>query len=101
MIKYNKTNLDKIVGLLTDSAYKVRFEKGNFVSGHAIVQKKKIIIVNKFLHIDMKIIALLEIMYNLEIDIATLSSASLKFYKLLIKSGLIKHDFNIPKSEEE
>lgn len=101
MIKYNKSNLNKIVGLLTESAYKVRFEKGNFISGHAVVLNRKIVIVNKFLQIDMKINALLEIMYNIEIETGMLSPVSLRLYKELIKSGLIKHNLKSIKSEEE
>lgn len=101
MLKYNKTSLDKIINIFSESDYKVRFEKGNFVSGHAKVHKKKIIIVNKFLQIDMKINALLDLLFQLKIDKSLLSASSSKFYRELIKSGLVEIRTDITKTEEE
>ncbi|MGE5354974.1 MAG: hypothetical protein ACM3PT_01965 [Deltaproteobacteria bacterium] len=102
MIKYNKNSLEKIVNLFSESAYKVRFEKGNFISGHAVVHDKKVIVVNRFLQIDMKINSLLEILYQIIIDTNILSPGSLKFYRELKKSGLIRNGANNKsKSEEE
>jgi hypothetical protein len=101
MLKYNKISLDKIINIFSESDYKVRFEKGNFVSGHAKVHKKKIIIVNKFLQIDMKINALLDLLFQLKIDKSLLSTSSSKFYRELIKSELVEIRTDITKTEEE
>jgi hypothetical protein len=101
MVKYNKNFLDKLVGLLAEVDYKVRFEKGNFNSGHAMVLQKNIVVVNRFLSIDMKINALLDIMYGLKIDKNYLSPNSRKLYIQLIKSGIVKNNLSNPEKEEE
>ena len=101
MVKYNKNFLKKLVGLLAEANYKVRFEKGNFISGHVVVLQKNIIVVNRFLAIDMKINALLDIMYELKIEKNYLSPNSRKTYVQLIKTGILKNNFKKSENEEE
>jgi hypothetical protein len=88
MLKYNKPFLDKLVAIITESGYKVRFEKGNFVSGYALVKEKKIVLINKFLTIETKVNTIMDIMFDLQIDKEKLSANSLNLYKQMINSGL-------------
>ncbi len=89
MLKYNKPFLDKLVAIINESGYKVRFEKGNFVSGYALVKEKKMVLINKFLSIETKVNTIMDIMFELQIDREKLSANSLNLFKQLIKSGLL------------
>lgn len=89
MLKYNKPFLDKLVAIITESGYKVRFEKGNFVSGYALVKEKNIVLINKFLSIETKVNTIMDIMFELQIDREKLTANSLNLFKQLIKSGLL------------
>ena len=100
MIKYTKATLNKLLQILEESGYIVRFEKGNFVSGYAIVKNRKIIIVNKFFDTESRIMTLLEILDYLPVEKRILTAKSKAFYGELIKKGLIKNDLKY-KNEEE
>jgi hypothetical protein len=89
MLKYNKSFIDKLVAIITESGYKVRFEKGNFVSGYALVMDKKIVLINKFLSVETKVNTLMDIMFDLQIDKEQLTVNSLNLYKQLIRYGLL------------
>lgn len=90
MIKYTKTTLQKLIQLFQEQEYSVRFEKGNFQSGYAIVHEKKIVVINKFYDTESRINALLEILDQLDINLALLDQRSVTFYKSLVKAALIK-----------
>ncbi len=99
MIKFTKTTLNKLLEILDESGYITRFEKGNFISGYALVKEKKIIIINKFFDTESRINTILELMDRINIDSYILSKKSKLFYRDLIKSGLIlNHKY---KNEEE
>lgn len=97
MLKYNKPFLDKLVTIITESGYKVRFEKGNFVSGYALVKEKKIVLINKFLSIETKINTVMDIMFDLQIDKEKLTANSMNLYKQMIKSGLLNKNESMNK----
>lgn len=92
MIKYTKTTLQKIIQILEDQEYVVRFEKGHFRSGYALVHDRKIAVVNKFFDTEARINALLEILDQIEINEALLDHKSKAFYRSLIKAALIKNE---------
>ncbi len=100
MIKFTKTTLNKLLDILNESGYITRFEKGNFVSGYALVKDKKIIIINKFFDTESRINTILELMDRIEIDDYILTKKSKLFYRNLIKNGLIVN-FQKYKKEEE
>ena len=90
MIKYTKTTLQKLVSLFEQLDYTVRFEKGHFQSGYALVHDKKIAVINKFFDTESRILALIEIIGQISIDESKLDKKTLSFYKVLLKDGLIK-----------
>lgn len=55
------TRLRKLVHILENQGYAVRYEKGQFESGACIVQDRKVIIVNKFLSDESKLEVLQQI----------------------------------------
>lgn len=79
MIKYTANNLKKIETILHEAGYIVRYEKGHFVSGYCVLEQKKVIVVNKYFETESRITSLLEIMNQLDIDVASLSEASRDF----------------------
>lgn len=100
MINYTRTNLNKLIEVLNESGYIVRFEKGTFKSGYAIVKDRKIIIINKFYDIEARINTLLEIMDFVNIDSRMLTPKSKSFHKFLVKNKILI-GLDLLKQEEE
>ena len=86
MFKYTKHSLKKIEQILEETGYTIRYERGNFNSGYAIVENKKIAVVNKFFDTEARISCLLEIISTIEVDEKQLSEKSIEFYKKVKKS---------------
>lgn len=84
-IKYSQAVLDKIIKLLEEAGYELRFEKGNFNSGFCILEHKKVVVVNKFLDLEGRINTLSDILSLLKIDPNMLSAESRKLYEQAIK----------------
>lgn len=89
MVKYTRHNLKKLETLFKELDYTVRYEKGSFNSGYAIVEDRKIAVINKFYDVEGRINVLLEILSGIEVDQKALSEASLKLFKQL---GKLKPD---------
>lgn len=81
MLSYTKHSLKKLETLLTELAYTVRYERGNFNSGYCIVENKKVIVINKFFDTEARINCLLDILGNISIDTEILSPPSRKVLK--------------------
>lgn len=84
-IKYSQAVLDKIIKLLGEAGYELRFEKGNFNSGFCILEHKKVVVVNKFLDLEGRTNTLSDILSLLKIDTNMLSAESRKLYEQAIK----------------
>lgn len=76
--KYTPTALKKIEQIYDEAKYLVRYEKGNFASGYCVLEHKKVVVVNKFLNVEGRINALLEILPSIKVDPAIFSGESLK-----------------------
>jgi hypothetical protein len=61
-------NLEKVETLLKQMGFKVRYEKGNFKTGACVLQNSKVIVVNRFLDLEAKINALIELLNTLNIN---------------------------------
>lgn len=83
MFKYTKHQLKKVESLLEEIGYTIRYERGNFQSGYAIVEDRKIAVINKFFDTEARINSLLEILSNVEIDVSKLEEKSADFYNML------------------
>ena len=79
-IKYTPTILKKFEELYDEIGYSIRFEKGNFHSGYCILQDRKIAVINKFLPLEGRINALLDILPTIEVNQDTLNKEVLQFY---------------------
>ena len=80
MIKYNTTFQKKIEDILHEGGYIVRYEKGNFNSGFCVLEKKRVVVINKFHPIDAKINSLIEILGIVDLDMSGLTGASVKLF---------------------
>ena len=85
MVSITQYNLDKIENLLLDLGYKVRYEKGNFKTGACVIQNTKMIIVNKFSNLEIKINSLILLLREFEVSKEDLDEKKWLFYKTLIK----------------
>ena len=66
-MKYTKHTLKKLETLFQEMEYTVRYEKGNFQSGYAMVEARKIAVINKFYDTEARINCLLDILQNLDV----------------------------------
>jgi hypothetical protein len=88
MVKYTRHSLKKLEALFEEIDYTVRYEKGNFNSGYAIVEDRNIIVINKFYEVEGRINVLLDILSQIEVPVEQLEEKSAKFYKQLHRSVL-------------
>ncbi|RPG64107.1 MAG: hypothetical protein CBE50_002635 [Flammeovirgaceae bacterium TMED290] len=80
-IKLTKQFQNKLESILISQDYKVRFEKGNFKSGYCIINKNKIVIINKYFTIEGKINSLIEIINKINIEEYKCSNEQIKLVK--------------------
>lgn len=87
-LSFTQHNLEKLEQLLKSLNYRVRYDKGNFKTGACIVEKSKIIVVNKFSTIDSKIIAIAELIQTIDTDETLLDEKQKQFLYLLKQTKL-------------
>ena len=80
-IKLTKQFQNKLESILISQDYKVRFEKGNFKSGYCIINKNKIVIINKYFTIEGKINSLIEIINKINIQEEKCTNDQIKLIK--------------------
>lgn len=85
MVSITQYNFDKIEQLLLDLGYKVRYEKGNFKTGACVIQNTKVIVVNKFSNLEIKINSLIQLLREFEVTKDMLDEKQWTFYKTLTK----------------
>ena len=68
MLPLTTHTLEKLELLLKTSGYKVRYEKGNFKTGACLLQSSKVIVINRFSNLESKILAIVDLARDLDID---------------------------------
>lgn len=81
MINFTKHNLKKLESVLEELEFTVRYEKGNFNSGFCVVENSKVIVINKFFDTKARILTIIDILKNREVDADKLSPTNLKTFK--------------------
>jgi hypothetical protein len=81
--KYTANTLKKLEQLYEEARYIIRYEKGNFASGYCILEDRRVVVINKFLSVENRINALLEILPTITVDEHELSGEMLKWYQQL------------------
>jgi hypothetical protein len=74
--------------LLKTAGYKVRYEKGNFKTGACLLLNSKMIVVNRFSNLESKILALAELLRDLEIDYNLLDDKQVSFLQQIKQTKL-------------
>ncbi|WP_423148178.1 hypothetical protein [Rubrolithibacter danxiaensis] len=87
-LSYSQSVLDKLENLLKTLDYKVRYEKGNFKTGACMIEKSKMVVVNKFSNLESKINALAELLQQTQIDESLLDEKQKQFLYTLKQTTL-------------
>ena len=82
--KYTPNTLKKMEQLFEEARYIIRYEKGNFNSGYCVLEERRVVVINKFLQIEGRINALIEILPGIKVKEEELSGEMLKWYQQLI-----------------
>jgi hypothetical protein len=79
-MKYTQTTLNKIEGLVEETGYIIRYERGSFQSGFCILEDKKVVVLNKFLQLEGRINTLIDLIPQLKIEAEGLTPESKKWF---------------------
>ena len=85
--KYTPATLRKLEQLFDEARYTIRYEKGNFNSGYCVLEERRVVVINRFLPIEGRINALVEILPSITINETELSSEMIKWYQQLNSTG--------------
>ena len=82
MFKYNAAFLKKVEDIFKEGGYTVRYEKGNFQNGYCVLEKRKVVVINKFHEEEARINSMMEILLTVEgLELENLSSESAALYR--------------------
>ena len=82
MFKYSASLLKKIEDIFKEGGYTVRYEKGNFQNGYCVLEKRKVVVINKFHEPEAKMNSMIEILHNVEsLELENLSSEAAELYR--------------------
>lgn len=81
--KYTANTLKKLEQLYEEARFIVRYEKGNFASGYCILEERRVVVINRFLNVEGRINALIEILPSIQVKEEELSGEMLKWYHQL------------------
>lgn len=97
--KYTANTLKKMEQLFEEANYTIRYEKGNFNSGYCVLEDRRVAVINRFLDMEGRINALVEILPSVDIQEETLSTEMQKWYKQLLSMRPGKEDSTQPEIE--
>jgi hypothetical protein len=80
-MKYTQNTLNKIEGLIEESGYIVRYERGSFQSGFCILEDRKVVVLNKFLQLEGRINTLIDLIPQLKIEADSLTPEGKKWFE--------------------
>ena len=85
MIAFTQHNLGKLEELFAELGYRVRYEKGSFRTGACVLQHTKVIMVNKFSNLEVRIQSLIQLLREMDVDMTNLDDKKKEFYKAVRK----------------
>jgi hypothetical protein len=87
--KYNAALLKKVEEIFKEGGYTVRYEKGNFQNGYCVLEKRRVVVINKFHEVEAKINSMMEILVTIQdLELTNLSSESTDlFHKIRAVTG--------------
>ena len=81
--KDTANTLKKLEQLYEEARFIIRYEKGNFASGYCILEERRVVVINRFLNVEGRINALIEILPSIQVKEEELSGEMLKWYHQL------------------
>lgn len=87
--KQQTNQLQKLERILTESGYVVRYERGNFQSGYCILEQRKVVVLNKFLQPEGRIVTLMDLIPLLKVSFDDLTGDSQKLYLSIVKEPAV------------
>lgn len=88
MLTLTAHTLEKMELLLKAAGYKVRYEKGNFKTGACLLQNSKVIVVNRFSNLESKVLALADLLRELDVDANLMDDKQVSFLHQLKQTKL-------------
>lgn len=85
-LKSTPNNLAKLEKIFEEAKYILRYEKGTFNSGYCVLEHKKVVVINKFLNVEGRINALIDILPSISLEEGYLTPESQKLYRQVIDS---------------
>lgn len=82
-IKLTTTTYNRLEKIIDLGGYKIRQEKGTFNSGQCILEQKKLIVINRFLDLEGKIRAIIDMLPSLKLNLASIEKKDLDFLSTL------------------
>jgi galactitol-specific phosphotransferase system IIB component len=89
LLPFTQSSLTKLEEFFKEQGYKVRYEKGSFRTGACMLQTTKVVVVNKFSNLEIKIQSLWNILLDIEIDSEAISEKLLPIYEEVLKSKIV------------
>jgi len=82
MLKYNINLLKKVEDIFKEGGYTIRYEKGNFQNGYCVLEKRRVVVINKFHEPEAKVNSMVEILVNAtDLELDNLSSESMQLFQ--------------------
>lgn len=78
--------------LFEEANFRIRYEKGTFNSGYCLLEDRRVAVINKFLDMEGRINALVEILPSVTIKVEELSTEMQKWHKYLQSVSTKKDD---------
>lgn len=82
-LKYTPKTLKNLEQLLEEARFRIRYEKGSFNSGYCLLERQKVVVINKFLNIEGRINILADMVTKIEVNTEELSEDMKKFYLMI------------------
>ncbi|MES2620553.1 MAG: hypothetical protein V4615_06845 [Bacteroidota bacterium] len=81
-LKYNVALLKKVEDIFKEGGYSVRYERGNFQNGYCVLEKRRVVVINKFHEPEAKINSMVDILLNIsDLELENLSSESTQLFQ--------------------
>ncbi|WP_207532797.1 hypothetical protein [Desertivirga arenae] len=87
-LTYTQYTLEKLELLLKALDYKVRYEKGSFKTGACVIESSRVVVVNKFSTIESKILSLITLLQQIQVDESLLDEKQIAFLASLKQTTL-------------
>jgi len=85
VIAFTQHHLGKLEDLFLALDYRIRYEKGSFRTAACMLQNTRVIVVNKFSNLEIRIQSLIQLLRDMDVDISVLDEKKKEFYYKVIK----------------